>query len=197
VLHDRIIPLANLRMRAAVVRNVEEMVYSVLKKDGVLKGGGMPYEIYVPRVEGKRLFNPIFKRRGSDGAYDLIVFAQEPSLKFDVPNKQVVVNMFMAEVTDGKGTRIETRREKVFEIALPNVANVNRGIRDMTIRDVETRRAGLLHEQEKACGLWAFNALTPMTNGQLDQVPWGGMVGVAARAKDSQREIARLSCEPH
>src|SRR6185503_15928990 len=99
-LHDRVIPAANMRMRAVLVTNVEDVVYATLRREHVIKGsGGMPYEIYAQRVEGRLLINTTFKRRLPQGGYDLIVFAQKATLEFDLQNQLVNVMLFNAEVT--------------------------------------------------------------------------------------------------
>jgi lipopolysaccharide export system permease protein len=197
-LHDRVIPLANMRMRAVLVTNVEDVVYAALRRDHVLKGSsGVPYEIYVQRVEGRLLINTTFKRRVQQGGYDLIVFAQKATLEFDLQNQMVNVMLFNAEVTDGKGTRIEIGQDKTFPIGLPNFGNVSPGIRDLTIRDIEDRMADVRRVQATDCGRWVFRSLTPISSGRLAEVPWGSLEGVADRGRDAQRKVWRLALEPH
>jgi lipopolysaccharide export system permease protein len=194
-LHDRVIPASNLRMRALLVSNVEDVVYAALRRDHVLKTSGM--EIYAQRVEGKRLINTTFKRRLPQGSYDLIVFAQEATLEFDLQNQIVNVMLFNAEVTDGKGTRIEIGQDKTFPIGLPDMARVTPGIRDLTIREVENRIEDVRHTQATDCGRWVFRSLAPISAGRMGEVPWATLEGVAVRGRDAQRQIWRLALEPH
>ncbi len=197
LMHDRIIPVANLRMRTVLVNNVEDMVYAVLKKDHVLKANGSPFEIHCERVEGKKLFNTTFKRRTPEGTYDMIAFAQEAALEFDLKNRSVRVHMFKAEVTDGQRTRIEIGQDKEFEIGLPSLNSVSPGIRDMTNREIEERKVEVVRLHERECGLWAFGSLSPIAGGRMAQVQWGSLVGLASRGRDAQRELWRLDLEPH
>jgi lipopolysaccharide export system permease protein len=194
--HDRVIPASNMRMRAVLVSNVEDVVYAALRRDHVLKAHGMPYEIHAQRVEGKRLINTTFKRRVPPGSYDLIVFAQEATLEFDIQNEIVNVKLFNAEVTDGKGTRIEIGKDKVFPIGLPNITDLSRGIRDMTIRDIERRIDEVRRVQATDCGKWVFRSLTPISSGRLAEVQWASLEAVADRGRDAQRKIWRLALEP-
>ena len=195
-LHDRVIPLANLQMRSLLVSNVEDMVYAVLRRDHVLKtSGGMGYEIHVQRVEGKKLYSTTFKRRSPEGTYNLTVFAKEAALEFDLEKRLVKVHMFKAQGTDGD-VYFEVEKE-VIEIGLPNVGDITPGIRDMTIRDIENRKAELRRLHENDCARWAFKSLGSISSGDFDQVPWASLVGLEMRGTDAKRDIWRLSVEPH
>ena len=194
-LHDRIIPLANLRMRNLLVNNVEDMVYAVLRKDHVLKASGLAYEIHVQRVEGKKLYATTFKRRTPDGTYDTTVFAQEAALEFDLERRLVKVHMFNAQGI-ANDVYFEVEKE-VIEVGLPSVGEITPGIRDMTIRDIENRKAELRRLHETDCARWAFKSLGSISNGQFDHVPWASLVGLSMRGRDAQRDIWRLSVEPH
>jgi lipopolysaccharide export system permease protein len=163
----------------------------------VLKTSGMPYEIHAQRVDGKRLINTTFKRRLPQGAYDLIVFAQEATLEFDLQNQIVNVKLFNAEVTDGKGTRVEIGKDKLFPIGLPSLNNVSPGIRDMTIGEIEKRMAEVQRVQASDCGKWVFRSLAPLSAGRFGEVPWATIEGVAERGRDAQRKVWRLGLEPH
>jgi lipopolysaccharide export system permease protein len=156
----------------------------------------MPYEIHAQLVEGKRLVNTTFKRRIQSGGYDLIVFAQEATLEFDLQSQIVNVKLFNAEVTDGKGRRIEIGKDKIFPISLPSLQNVTPGIRDMTIRDIEKRIDEVKRIQATDCGRWVFRSLTPISGGRMAEVPWASLEAVAERGRDAQRKIWRLALEP-
>ena len=147
-LYDRVIPVANYRMRTAFVKNVEDLVYNMLRRDGSIKASGLPYEVYVQGVQGKTLINTTFKRRNESGIYDLVVFAERAELEFDMDEKVVNVRMFKARVSkvsdSGDGDMgIAADGEKVFPIALPKLADAKKGIRDMTIRDIQDQKAEL------------------------------------------------------
>jgi lipopolysaccharide export system permease protein len=196
-LYNRIIPMANLRMRTLLVNNVEDMVYAVLRRDHVLKtSGGMGYEIHVERVEGKKLFSTTFKRRTPEGTYNLTVFAQEATLEFDLQNRVVKVRMFNAEGTDGE-VYFEVEREKVIEVGLPSMGQITPGFRDMTMRELEERKAEVRRLQETDCARWAFKSLGSISSGHFGQVPWGSLDGLSRRGNDAQRDIWRLNLEPH
>jgi lipopolysaccharide export system permease LptF/LptG-like protein len=155
----------------------------------------MGFEIHVQRVEGKRLYKTTFKRRSPEGKYDLIVFAQEAALEFDLEKRVVKVHMFHAEGTDGD-MDFKVEREMV-EIELPNMGEIPPGIRDMTIRDIENRKIEVRRLHENDCARWAFKSLGSISSGHIDQVQWGSLKGLELRGNDAQREIWRLGVEPH
>jgi lipopolysaccharide export system permease protein len=192
---DRVIPVANVGMKTALVRNVEELVYATLKKDRSLKGTGLPYEIYVQRVEGKRLINTTFKRRAKGGDYDLIVFAQEAALQFDHAKKTVAVQMYKAEVTNRDGLRVETRSDKVFELPMPQDVK-GASIRDLTMAQLRDERNKLIRDQRAECGRWVVESLPLFAGGRLDEVQWSKLAPLAAHVKDTRRDLWRINCEP-
>ncbi len=197
VLHDRVIPRANLRMKKELVKNVEDMVYATLRRERMLKNSGMPYEIYVKRVDGKKLIDAVFKRKGSDGDYDQIVYAEETQLEFDVKRKQVIVHMSEAVVVDKGGATVETRKKKTFPFALENVAAIKPSIREMTHEEIEQRKRDLVASVEKNCGVWAFQSLGMVSKGELDQIQWKDLDRLSNQSKGIQHDVWRLELEPH
>src|SRR5437588_719659 len=87
-LYYYLIPHTHLILRATVASDLQELVYSLLKKDGQFRGrSGVKtnYEIYVGGVQGHLLKDAIFKRRDSiTGDYDVVAKAREAELKVDL-----------------------------------------------------------------------------------------------------------------
>ena len=201
-LYNHVIPVANYRLRTVFVRNVEELVYNMLRRDGAIRASGLPYEIYVQDVQGKTLINTTFKRRNETGVYDLVVFARQAELEFDLEKTLVNVHMYDANVikvseTGGEEVRADAKGDKVFQIALPRLADAKKGIRDMTIRDVQEHKAELTRGLEKQCALWAFDTSVSTTGGHLADVHWGALGELVGRWRNLQRDVRRLDCEPY
>ncbi|MBI3462326.1 MAG: LptF/LptG family permease [Planctomycetes bacterium] len=200
-LYDRVIPVANYRLRTAFVKNVEDMVYNMLRREGAIKASGVPYEIYVQEVQGKTLINTAFKRRNETGAYDLVVFAKRAGLEFDLEKTLVNVHMYDAEVTKISETGVQevgvdAKGYKDFQIALPKLADTKKGIRDMTIREVQDQQTELSRALEKSCMLWAFDTAVSTSGGHMSDIRWGSLAELVGRWKNLQRELRRLECEP-
>src|SRR5262249_23528615 len=56
-LYMDVIPGTQNMLRNRVINDVEELLYSLLKKDGSIKHGQLGYTIFVKRVEGRRLID--------------------------------------------------------------------------------------------------------------------------------------------
>ena len=56
--------------------DAEEVLYSTIKREGVLRQPGMEYVLYVKEVQGKRLLDVIFKKRLPKGQHGYEVVAR-------------------------------------------------------------------------------------------------------------------------
>src|SRR5262245_22554366 len=62
-LYYHFIPYTTQEMRSMFLRDVEELLYTLLKNDRCIKHPKLNYEIFVHQVQGRRLVDAIFKRR--------------------------------------------------------------------------------------------------------------------------------------
>src|SRR5262249_34983872 len=75
-------------------RDLEQVLYTRLRRDGVLNYPKMNYELIVKRVEGRKLLDTEFRRKDpKTGLYDLVARAREAELKVQIASKQVLVQM--------------------------------------------------------------------------------------------------------
>lgn len=97
-LYYHLIPYTHTVMRNMVLKDVEELLYSMLRNEHCINHPKLNYAIWVDRVKGRRLISPVFKRRDQKGSYDLIATAQEAELRFDVANNQILLHMYNGAV---------------------------------------------------------------------------------------------------
>src|SRR4051794_30834102 len=145
-LYYRIIPYTHHLLRAMVFNDAEELIYSLLRKQQFIKHPQLPYEMYVQSVQGKKLLNPIFKRKGPNGKPDIVSYAREADLRVDVRNKLLLIRMLHGVVTsvgqDGKDGSHACFDDRVWEMPLPDTdRDKNRRARDMTWQEIYEARA--------------------------------------------------------
>jgi hypothetical protein len=79
---------------------IEKVLYDLLREDGRIGSGKSSYEIYVRRVEGRRLIGIEFRRRDKTGQYyDVIARAREGELRVYLPTKELLVHMRQCHIT--------------------------------------------------------------------------------------------------
>src|SRR5580692_8913774 len=61
------IPRTQRLLRIKIMSDAEDVIYSLIKREGALRQPGMQYVMYVREVQGKRLLDVIFKKRGPSG----------------------------------------------------------------------------------------------------------------------------------
>ena len=188
-----LIPTANYRLRAAFVKNMEDVIYNVLRTERVLRGHNIPYEIYVQEVQGRTLINTTFKQRDSSGNYARIMHAEKASLQVDMELKQIRLQMVNAQA-HGNGIIVVIEDEEIT-IPLPDMDRAQKRPRDMTSREIRERRRQLKAEFEASAMRCAFQTSLNVAKGRFREGRW-----LAFREADqarfwSQRTLWRLAAE--
>lgn len=123
VLYHSLIPYTHLLLRSMVLKDVEGLIYSYLKKDGALKQPHLNYAIFVRKVEGRKLIDAIFKIRNAHGEPEKVIRAKEAELQVDMAHRTIRVNLRNGEIWDNAGTFVF--REEIYEEPLPNTLGGN------------------------------------------------------------------------
>jgi lipopolysaccharide export system permease protein len=145
-------------MRLMLFRDLQELLYTTLKKDGGISHPRLDYSVFVRQVQGKKLIDATFKRRDRKGGYDVVIQAREAELEVDPANDCLVVHMRYGEACHEGGTYVSflNREERV---PLPEMlfSKYQPRPRDMTWKQLHEARAGLVqniadidHELEEA-----------------------------------------------
>ncbi len=146
-LYYRVIPYSHHLLRAMVFADAEGLLYSMLEKNRMVKHPSLPYEMYVERVQGKKLINPVFKRKGPRGIPDVVANAREADLRVDMRKKEVYLHMRFGVANHEDGSRAYFE-DRIWEVPLPAAFgqdNQNRP-RDMTWQEILKRRQEVREE---------------------------------------------------
>jgi lipopolysaccharide export system permease protein len=148
-LYYRIIPETHHRLRAMIFEDLEELLYSALKKNGSLNHPQTPYAMYVRSVQGRKLLNPAFKRKTPKGHVDMVARAREAELSVDRENRLLLLDMRFGVATSDDGSQ-GTFDRKTFDFPIPSGLDryENRRPRDMTWEEMLERRRELIEEGE-------------------------------------------------
>lgn len=105
-LYYRLIPYTHHLLRTSFMNDAEEYLYTLLRKEKSIKRPDLPYSIFVRQVQGRRLQDALFKRRGKNNGYDFVARAQEAELHVEMASKQVAVHMRHCYILEenGKGS---------------------------------------------------------------------------------------------
>jgi lipopolysaccharide export system permease protein len=118
-LYYRLIPYTHFLLRSQFLNEVEEWLYTLLKKDHCIKQPGLNYSMWVRQVQGKRLIDALFKRRDAHGHIDVIAEAKEADLTYDAEHKQILVHMRHCYLFTENGSSTGYFRDKTFAVELP------------------------------------------------------------------------------
>jgi lipopolysaccharide export system permease protein len=172
-LYYYLIPHTHRVLRTAVVNDVEDFMYSMLKRDHEIKGRlelRLNYEMYVETVQGRELKNAIFKRKDTKGNYDVIAKARTAELRVDTYHHEVLVHMRHGRVIDGNGKTRGWFMDRIYAVPLPDVDHEKRiGARDLTWQEILEAQRKLPEEKQKIDELEQKALSDPVyQKGQLD-----------------------------
>jgi lipopolysaccharide export system permease protein len=153
-LYYRIIPYTHLLLRTIFLKDVQELMYTLLRKEKKIDQPRLEYALFVQRVQGDKLINPIFKKRnkksGAASPFESVLAAREAVLQVDQSHNKVLV--YLREVVPwspgGAGGIVH---EQMQEVPLPEdlAPRGPRKARDMSWREMRERRAELVDEIEQ------------------------------------------------
>jgi lipopolysaccharide export system permease protein len=175
-LYVSVIPCTHHLMRSMLLNDVEELLYTMLRQDGIIKYPKMNYEMYVKRVVGRKLIDTEFKRRDKTGQYyDVVARAREAELRVHLPNKQILVHMRHCYITSSD-PEIATGvvEDKVWPVDLPpDIGEPERKHRatDMTWEELLDAHALRTREIEETDAEIALTTARLSLSRSIDELP--------------------------
>jgi lipopolysaccharide export system permease protein len=167
-LYYRIIPYTHHLMRTAFLKDVQDLMYTLLRREKKIDQPRLEYAIFVQRMQGEKLINPIFKKRAKDGRFTTVLAAQEAELQVDKSDRrQVLVHMRGVAMWSENETAGYVN-ERVEAVPLPEevVARGPRKPRDMSWQEMRQRRGQLVGEVEtKTAEIGSLAAKGVLTQG--------------------------------
>jgi lipopolysaccharide export system permease protein len=143
-LYVTIIPYSHHLLRTMVFRDSEELLYSLLRRQGSINHPQTPFSMWVRGVQGRKLLHPYFKRRDAQGKTDVVAESKEAELHVDVAKNLLLVHMKWGEAIMEDGSRAYFE-ERIWEVPLPEGwgKDTQRRPRDMMWHELHQARAKL------------------------------------------------------
>jgi lipopolysaccharide export system permease protein len=149
-LYYRIIPYSTYLLRARALSDVEEYLYTLLKRDHCFVERRLNYAIWVRQVQGTHLQQVLVKRRDEKdkGYYDAYIYARDAELHVDLKRLKIVVTMHHGEILSERRDRLRFVKED-WEVPLPPDLIGDLKIRPQTLswqqilqrcRDIEAKK---------------------------------------------------------
>jgi lipopolysaccharide export system permease protein len=140
-LYYRIIPYTHLLLRELPLKDPEEWLYTALSLNGEVKVPQQPFAIVVRQVQGKKLIDPVFRKRNlKTNSLELVAQSREAELRVDTAHNVLYVRMHNGEFTATEGSR-GFFVDKIFEVELPtSLTEKDPRARDMTWREILEKR---------------------------------------------------------
>jgi lipopolysaccharide export system permease protein len=148
-LYYEMIPYTHRLLRAMVFEDAEELIYSLLKRQGVINHPQLAYSMYVQGVRGKKLLSPVIKRKDAQGKIDVVATAQEAEVRVHMQKKLLIVHMKNGVTSAADGSR-GYFVERDFDVPLPKDFGSEgpRRPRAMTWPEIRERQVEIGEEEE-------------------------------------------------
>jgi lipopolysaccharide export system permease protein len=146
-----VIPYTGYLLRNHVVNDIEELLYTMLRRDGHITHPRLSVEIHVNNINGRKLQDAVIKRKAGDGnGFDVIAFAKEAELRVDTAHKQILVDMRQCSIVQKDGAEAVVD-SKIWPVELPQdfLGSTNK-IRAMDMTWSELFEYRDKYEKEKA-----------------------------------------------
>jgi lipopolysaccharide export system permease protein len=170
-LYYRLIPHTHHLLRSRVLNDVEEYLYTILRRERVLKQPGLNYAIWVRQVQGTRLIDATFKRTDARGQYDIVAHAREAELHVDMEKREISIHMRHCEVQGENSGGQGYFEDRVLALPMPQDLGANRRPRPRALDwpELRERRRELECEvQELAVTIAAESARMLLAGAPLD-----------------------------
>ncbi len=173
------IPTSNHNAKMVIFKDLEDMVYKLLKRDREFDHRRWPFSIKVRDVEDKVMIDPTFKhkakQRTGESDYDMVIQARRAVMNFDLPGKLVRVLLVDAEVSHNvHDADVMLINKDTLEIPIPSDSSfgVEKNIQEYTNSEIAAeigRHHFLLATERKK---QAVMAGIGFASGRLDRVNW-------------------------
>jgi lipopolysaccharide export system permease protein len=196
-LYYDVIPRTFRLLRAMVFSDAEEFMYSLLKRQGMIKHPQLPYEMFVQAVRGRQLLGPVVKHKDSQGKIDVVATAQEAELRVDMARKILKIHMKNCVSSASDGSRADFQ-QRIFDMDLPKDFGTDKrsGPRALTWPEIDDTRVDLDGEVDKVGALYSINAEQVLLSDM--PVDLGALVqGIQDRAWFFRQQQLALDVELH
>ncbi len=179
VLSNDLIPRANKQARAALFRNMEDMLYRVLAQQQSFSNSQWPFKIVVRGVEDRELINALFLHRDRDEdavyPFDMRVFASRASLHFDQKNDIVEVELTDASISgDARNSDFALISNQRLEFPLSGQhAAISPPVQELTASELLIKQAEIQKRSMEARQKAVTQAGFQIASGHLLFINWG------------------------
>jgi lipopolysaccharide export system permease protein len=144
-LYYRIIPYTHYLLRAMIFEDIEEFMYTALRKHHTIEHSSSPFSMAVKDVQGRKIISPLVRGRDAHSKTQLVAEAQEAELRVDLRHKVILVRMHNGVFSYNDGEQ-GVFKDQTFELELPpnfGSEGYTHPPRDMTWQEILARRREL------------------------------------------------------
>jgi len=192
------IPYTTFVMKSKIAGDIEEMLYTLLRKDGCIKHTKLNYEINVSAVRGAKLQDVVFKRRAADGrSFDLVARAREAELHVDAESQQILVVMWQCQIA--KGSTVGFLEQNVWPVDIPAFlapGTLKQRAGEMTWSELFEYEEQCLHEKERVSREIDRHQVQ-LSLGKGDSGFAGHVANLFRERKNHDQQLFAIQCEWH
>jgi lipopolysaccharide export system permease protein len=171
-LYYHIIPATHRMLRMMAFANAEDLLYTLLRRDQAINSAQLPYAIFVKGLQGKKLINPVLKKKGENGQIDVVAHAREADLHVDTEQNLLMIHMRIGVAIMKDGGRA-VFDDKTFDMEMSSnfFKGENLRARDMTWPQLEQERQDLQAKIDEVAAQTVAASVRLMSDGGAADLP--------------------------
>lgn len=194
LLADRVVPWAVHNIQATISQAMEDIFLDMLRSNGQVVDNQRGFSITVIDVQGKRLIHPTFHYQPK-GRKPVAVQAQEATLRFDMENRQVVLDMVRGQVdVPGRSKVWFEKQRQPFPLPFDNEKTK---ARHLSIRNIRRELARIDEKLEEARAVRDARTAIVLTTGEYNDLKQNEMFEFWQQRKILRDKVAKLRTEVH
>ena len=195
------IPLTHHWLREQLVADVEEFLYTMLKKDHCISHPALEYSLVVREVKGRKLEHAIIKRfKASEKKktldIEMAIDAQEAELEVDLVHRCLKIRLYFCNALGRGGGNSATfnYKEEVLDLPTQLLNNKDPSPRNLTWQELSDKKAMWLEKIKKIDQEEEKIAAGDRMGHEPDQVP-KHRENLEIRRSNFRRQIQQLDTE--
>lgn len=193
LLTDQFVPWSRNQIERVITLAMEDIFFDLLRTRNTFSKD-RSLVITTMRVEGKNLIQPTFRYTQENGG-TVTIQAEEARMKFDIRNRQVVLNLHNGHVsTSGQGTAWFADQEQRFPLPMKTDATP---VRSLTLQNLREQLEGIQRDSQVLEERQLISSLFALNRGDFDQVEGESRGLCETKQKQLWSRHSRLNTEYH
>lgn len=169
LLTDLFVPWSRAKIEHVITTAMEDIFLDLLRARNDFHDPARGIAVTTHRVEGRRLIEATF-RYTLPGGQSALITAREATLKFDLQNQQILLDLKDGQMETPGGTSVKIRDRELQSFPLPTKSNGPMPPRNITIQDIRAELASIDGDYARLQERRVINTALALSTGRFEDL---------------------------